>query len=97
MACLQAYQSHGIRYWRIVEPYRKEDGKPTLRVLAHLGRVDDILQLHQGAESPTVKVSSVSAGASGVARRSSKPIAVKPRSKLRSAICERVVYTEFIR
>jgi hypothetical protein len=63
MASLQAYQSHGIRYWRIVESYRKEDGKPTLRVLAHLGRVDDILQLHQGAEAPTVKVSSVSAGA----------------------------------
>jgi transposase len=63
MASLQAYQSHGIRYWRIVESYRKDDGKPTLRVLAHLGRVDDILQLHQGTESPTVKVSSVSAGA----------------------------------
>lgn len=63
MASLQAYQSHGIRYWRIVESYRKEDGKPTLRVLAHLGRVDDILQLHQGAETSRVKVSSVSAGA----------------------------------
>ena len=42
MASLQAYQSHGIRYYRIVESFRK-DGKPSIRVLAHLGRVDDIL------------------------------------------------------
>ena len=43
MASLQAYQSHGIRYYRIVESFRK-DGKPAIRVLAHLGRADDILQ-----------------------------------------------------
>jgi hypothetical protein len=32
MASLQAYQSHGIRYYRIVESFRK-DGKPAIRVL----------------------------------------------------------------
>ena len=42
MASLQAYQSHGIRYYRIVESFRKE-GKPAIRVLAHLGRAEDIL------------------------------------------------------
>ena len=63
MASLQAYQSHHIRYWRIVESYRKDNGKPALRVLAHLGRVDDILELHRGADAAPVKVSSVSAGA----------------------------------
>src|SRR5258708_7116013 len=62
MASLQAYQSHGIQYYRIVESFRK-DGKPSIRVLAHLGRVDDILQRHQQHEEMPVKVSSVSAGA----------------------------------
>ena len=62
MASLQAYQSHGIRYYRVVESFRK-DGKPCLRVLAHLGRVDDILRLHQQHQEVPVKVSSVSAGA----------------------------------
>ena len=62
MASLQAYQSHGIQYYRIVESFRK-DGKPSIRVLAHLGRVDDILQLHRQHNEMPVKVSSVSAGA----------------------------------
>src|SRR5271170_7175141 len=62
MASLQAYQSHGIRYYRIVESFRKE-GKPSIRVLAHLGRVDDILQRHHERAEVPVKVSSVSAGA----------------------------------
>lgn len=46
MASLQAYQSHGISYFRIVESFRK-DGKPAIHVLAHLGRVDDMLRRHQ--------------------------------------------------
>lgn len=62
MASLQAYHSHGIRYYRIVESFRK-DGKPHIRVLAHLGRVDDILKRHQEQNEIPVKVSSVSAGA----------------------------------
>jgi transposase len=62
MASLQAYQSHGIRYYRIVESFRK-DGKPAIRVLAHLGRVDDILQCHLENKQAAVKISSVSAGA----------------------------------
>jgi transposase len=62
VASLQAYQSHGIRYYRVVESFRK-DGKPSIRVLAHLGRVDDILQRHQEHAEVPVKVSSVSAGA----------------------------------
>ena len=61
MASLQAYQSHGHRYYRIVESFR-QDGKPRLRVVAHLGRVDDILRLTQ-QERSDIKVSSVSAGA----------------------------------
>lgn len=61
MASLQAYQSHGHRYYRIVESFR-QDGKPRLRVVAHLGRVDDILRLTQQQRSD-LKISSVSAGA----------------------------------
>lgn len=61
MASLQAYQSHGHRYYRIVESFRK-DGKPHLRVVAHLGRVEDILRLTEDQRSD-IKVSSVSAGA----------------------------------
>jgi transposase len=63
MASLQAYTSHGIRYYRIVESFRN-NGKPSIRVLAHLGRVDDILQRHQQQQKEVpVRVSSVSAGA----------------------------------
>src|ERR1700722_14603945 len=63
VASLQAYTSHGIRYYRIVESFRN-NGKPSIRVLAHLGRVDDILQRHQQQtkEAP-VRIASVSAGA----------------------------------
>src|SRR5664279_1577035 len=61
MASLQAYQSHGRRYYRIVESFR-QDGKPRLRVVAHLGRVDDILSLAQRQRSD-IKLASVSAGA----------------------------------
>jgi transposase len=62
MASLQAYQSHGIQYYRIVESFRK-DGNPSIRVLAHLGRVDEILRLHQQHNEVPVRISSVSAGA----------------------------------
>ena len=62
MASLQAYQSHGIQYYRIVESFRK-NGNPSIRVLAHLGRVDEILRFHQQHIDVPVKVSSVSAGA----------------------------------
>ena len=62
MASLQAYQSHGIQYYRIVESFRR-NGKPCIRVLAHLGRVDEILRQHQQHNEVPVLVSSVSAGA----------------------------------
>src|SRR5260370_15593997 len=63
MASLQAYQSHGIQYYRIVEYFRKH-GRPSIRVLAHLGRVDDILERHQHQQQEVrVGISSVSAGA----------------------------------
>lgn len=61
MASLQAYQSHGHRYYRIVESFR-QDGKPRLRVVAHLGRVEDILRVTQDQRSD-VRVSSVTSGA----------------------------------
>ena len=62
MASLQAYRSHGIPYYRIVESFRKE-GKPSIRVLAHLGRVDEILRRHKEHVEVPVKVTSVSVGA----------------------------------
>src|SRR5665213_2567030 len=63
MASLQAYASHGIQYYRIVESFRN-NGKPSIRVLAHLGRVDDILHRHQHhPDEVPVRISSVSAGA----------------------------------
>jgi transposase len=61
MASLQRYQSHGRRYFRIVESFRK-NGQPHIRVLAHLGRAEDILRLYQD-QCTELKVSSVSAGA----------------------------------
>jgi transposase len=62
VASLQAYNSHGIQYYRIVESFRKE-GKPAIRVLAHLGRVDEILRRHRQLAEVPVRISSVSAGA----------------------------------
>ena len=63
MASLQAYQSHGIQYYRIVESFRN-NGQPSIRVLAHLGRVDDILERHQQTQKEVpVRIASVSAGA----------------------------------
>lgn len=62
MASLQAFKSHGIQYYRIVESFRK-DGKPSIRVLAHLGRVDEILRRHEEQPEVPVKIASVSAGA----------------------------------
>jgi transposase len=70
MASLQAYQSHGISYYRIVESFRK-NGRPSIRVVAHLGRVDDILKLYQQQQSP-VRISSVSAGAVSALHRLSR-------------------------
>jgi transposase len=61
MASLQAFQSHGRRYYRIVESFRK-NGKPHIRVLAHLGRAEDLLRRHQ-EERAELKISSVSVGA----------------------------------
>jgi transposase len=60
MPSLQAYQSHGRRYYRIVESFR-QDGKPRIRVLAHLGRTEDILNLFQN-QSADLRISSVTAG-----------------------------------
>lgn len=78
MASLQAYQSHGIRYYRIVESFRK-DGKPSIRVLAHLGRVEDVLQRHQEHSEAPVKVSSVSAGAVTALHRLSEQLGLAER------------------
>ncbi len=61
MASLQAYDSHGHRYYRIVESFR-QDGKPRIRVVAHLGRVEDILRLTR-EERADIKISSVTSGA----------------------------------
>src|ERR1035438_9827247 len=39
MASLQAYTSHGIQYYRIVESFRNK-GKPSIRVLARTASVE---------------------------------------------------------
>ena len=51
MASLQACQSRGHSFYRLVESFRK-DGKPHLRILAHLGRAEDILHLVHGQSAP---------------------------------------------
>lgn len=61
MPSLQRYKTHGRFYYRIVESFRK-DGKPRIRVLAHLGKVEDILALAQG-RSTQVRLRTFMAGA----------------------------------
>lgn len=94
MASLQAYRSHGISYYRIVESFRK-NGKPSIRVVAHLGRVDDILKLHQRQQA-AVRISSVSAGAVSalhrlalefdLAGRIDRAIALEGRAQVRDGL-----------
>lgn len=62
MASLQRYSSHGHTYWRIVESFRRPDGKPTVRVLLHLGKADDLLaRLRQ--QRAALRLRSVACGA----------------------------------
>jgi len=62
MASLQRYSSHGQTYWRIVESFRRSDGQPTVRVLVHLGKAEELLfRLQQNRAA--VRLRSVSAGA----------------------------------
>jgi transposase len=61
MASLQRFSSHGRVYWRLVESYRRPDGRPAIRTLAHLGRPDDLLARLQAADA--LRVHSASCGA----------------------------------
>jgi transposase len=60
MASLQRFRVKGHSYWRIVES-RRVNGRPTIRVVAYLGKADDLLARLRGAETLTVR--SVSHGA----------------------------------
>ncbi len=62
MASLQRFSSNGHVYWRIVESYRRADGRPAARTLMYLGKADDILAKLQNAEQG-LRVKSVSSGA----------------------------------
>lgn len=61
MASLQRYRSHGYDYYRIVESYR-EEGRPRLRVLAHLGKASDVLALLEQRQAQ-LRIRSREAGA----------------------------------
>jgi transposase len=61
MASLQRYSSHGHFYWRVVESYR-DHGRPKIRLVKHLGTVEDLLALLDGAERK-VRVRSTAHGA----------------------------------
>jgi transposase len=43
MPSLQDYSVRGKRYWRIVESYRDERGRPRIRVVRHLGTAQKLL------------------------------------------------------
>ncbi len=49
MASLQKYSTGGQTYWRIVESYR-DNGRPKIRVIKHLGTVANILAVVEGQE-----------------------------------------------
>ncbi len=53
----RAGQSHSRRCCRVVESFRKY-GQPPIRVLAHLGRADDVLRMHQPRQELPVRISS---------------------------------------
>lgn len=47
MVSLQKYPSHGKTYWRLVES-RRVNGRPTIRVLKHLGSADQLWAVLEG-------------------------------------------------
>jgi hypothetical protein len=61
MASLPRFTSHGRPYWRLVESYRRPDGRPAIRTLAHLGRPDDLLARLRATD--TLRVRSVNCDA----------------------------------
>lgn len=60
MASLQRFRVKGHSYWRIVES-RRVNGKPGIRVVAYLGKADDLLARLRAAE--TLSIRSLSHGA----------------------------------
>ncbi len=62
VASLQRYSTHGQTYWRIVESFRRPDGKPTVRVLMQLGKAEDLLSRLQQSRA-AIRLRSVSSGA----------------------------------
>jgi transposase len=44
MPSIQNYSVRGKRYWRIVESYRDERGRPRMRVVRHLGTAQKLLE-----------------------------------------------------
>jgi len=62
VASIQRFSTHGHSYWRIVESYRRPDGKPAIRTLMHLGKADDLLARLQELEKGR-RVHSISSGA----------------------------------
>lgn len=60
MASLQRFRVKGHSYWRLVES-RRVNGKPGIRVLAYLGKADDLLSRLRAAE--TLEINSLSHGA----------------------------------
>lgn len=51
MASLQQYTSGGRKYWRIVESFRdRKNGRPKIRLIKHLGTVDNLLALLDGQD-----------------------------------------------
>jgi len=62
MASIQRFTSGGNTYFRIVESYRRDDGHPTVRVLEHLGKAEDLLARLRASEGK-LRLRSVSSGA----------------------------------
>jgi len=60
MASLQRVRVRGHSYWRIVES-RRVNGRPGIRVVAYLGKADDLLTRLSGAEA--LRIRSLSHGA----------------------------------
>lgn len=60
MPSLQRFRVRGHSYWRIVES-RRINGKPGIRVVAYLGKADDLLARLRGAEA--LEIRSLSHGA----------------------------------
>jgi transposase len=109
MASIQRFTSGGNTYWRIVESYRRADGKPAIRMLMYLGKPEALLerlqQLDRGLHLRSVSSGAVDAlyrlgtelGISNIINATIKEKGNKPQVRDRLSVGESLLFASIAR